>query len=114
VGANLWLEARLTWRLDRVVFADDEPTLERVRIERHDARTRVAAKVIEALFLWQRATVRAARAKPESQEAVEATLQGAEAASTLDVLTGGWFDSWRASQSSSPSSSPSSSQSTDH
>jgi hypothetical protein len=35
VGANLVLEARLTWRLDRLVYAGDEATLERVRLERH-------------------------------------------------------------------------------
>jgi hypothetical protein len=98
VGANLWLEARLTWRLDRVVFADDEPTLERVRIERHDARARLGAKVIDALFLWQRATFRAETALAGSKEAVDATLQAAEAEATLDVLTGGWFGGWRASQ----------------
>jgi hypothetical protein len=97
VGANLWLEARLTWRLDRVLFADDEPTLERVRIERHDARAHLAAKVIDALFLWQRARFRAERAAADSKEAVDAQLQAAEAEATLDVLTGGWFGRWRAS-----------------
>ena len=40
VGANLVLELRLTWRLDRLLYAGDEPTLERVRLERLDARTR--------------------------------------------------------------------------
>ena len=43
-GAKLWLEARLTWRLDRLLYADDEPTLERVRLERSDARTRIAGR----------------------------------------------------------------------
>jgi hypothetical protein len=96
VGANLWLEARLTWRLDRLMFADDEPTLERVRIERHDARARLAAKVIDALFLWQRAIFRAETATAGSKEAVDATLQATEAEATLDVLTGGWFGGWHA------------------
>jgi hypothetical protein len=102
VGANLWLEARLTWRLDRVLFADDEPTLERVRIERHDARARIAAKVIDALFLWQRASLRAEVATAGSQEALDAGLQAAEAEATLDVLTGGWFGGWQASRAAPP------------
>ena len=57
IGANLVLEVRLTWRLDRLLYAGDEPTLERVRLERQDARARVAARTLEALFAWQRATV---------------------------------------------------------
>jgi hypothetical protein len=106
VGANLWLEARLTWRLDRLIFADDEPTLERVRIERHDARARLAAKVIDALFLWQRATFRAESAVDGSKEALEASVQAAEAEATLDVLTGGWFGGWRASPASASGAPP--------
>jgi hypothetical protein len=106
VGANLWLEARLTWRLDRLLFADDEPTLERVRIERHDARARLAAKVIDALFLWQRATFREETAADGSKEAIEASVQAAEAEATLDVLTGGWFGGWRAAQPSANRSPP--------
>ena len=35
-GADLYLEARLTWRLDRLLYADDEPTLERTRLERRE------------------------------------------------------------------------------
>jgi hypothetical protein len=106
VGANLWLEARLTWRLDRVLFADDEPTLERVRIERHDARARLAAKVIDALFLWQRASFRADSAVAGTQEATDAGLQAAEAEATLDVLTGGWFGGWHASQTCASAAAP--------
>lgn len=40
LGANLALDLRLTWRLDRLLFAGDEPTFERVRLERQDARAR--------------------------------------------------------------------------
>jgi hypothetical protein len=105
-GANLGLEARLTWRLDRLLYADDEPAFERMRLERHDARARIAGRVLEALFHWQRAwlEVRAAQAasreareppnRPSRDEA-EASLRVAEAEATLDVLTGGWFSSRR-------------------
>ena len=49
IGANLVLELRLTWRLDRLVFAGDEPTLERVRLKREEARSRLATRTLEAL-----------------------------------------------------------------
>ena len=91
LGANLVLELRLTWRFDRLLYAGDEPTLERVRLERQDARSKLATRTLEALFAWQRALVAAADAKASSREAVEAELHAVEAQATLDVLTGGWF-----------------------
>ena len=93
VGANLVLELRLTWRLDRLLYAGDEPTLERVRLERQDARSRLAARTLEVLFAWQRAIVGADEAVPGSRDAIENRLRAAEAQATLDVLTAGWFSS---------------------
>jgi hypothetical protein len=95
VGANLVLELRLTWRFDRLLYAGDEPTIERVRLERQDARTRVATHVLEVLFTWQRAQVAVEEAPSGSRELVEAHLRVAEAEATLDVLTGGWFSQRR-------------------
>jgi hypothetical protein len=93
VGANLVLELRLTWRLDRLVFAGDEPTLERIRLERQDARARLATRTLEVLFAWQRAVLAAEEAIAGSRDALESRLRAAEAQATLDVLTGGWFSS---------------------
>lgn len=93
-GADMWLEGRLTWRLDRLLYADDEPTLERVRLERQDARTRVAGKVLDALFQWQRAWFSVHTATPGTREATDATLRLIEAEAGLDVMTGGWFGVW--------------------
>jgi hypothetical protein len=90
IGANLVLELRLTWRLDRLVYAGDEPTLERVRLERQEARSRMATRTLEALFAWERATVEVAEAVAGSHEELAAHLRSAEAMATLDVLTGGW------------------------
>jgi hypothetical protein len=103
VGANLVFELRLTWRFDRLLYAGDEPTIERVRLERQDARTRVATRVLEVLFTWQRAKIAVAEAPAGSRELVEAHLRVAEAVATLDVLTGGWFS---ASQSPEPGKPP--------
>jgi len=91
IGANLVLEARLTWRLDRLVYAGDEPTLERVRLERQEVRSRLGVKTLEALFAWERASLDEEDAEPGAREQREAALRTAQAASTLDVLTGGWF-----------------------
>jgi hypothetical protein len=90
-GANLWLEARLTWRLDRLLYADDEPTLERVRLEREEARARVASRTLDLLFAWERAAADARAWPAGSREANEAAVRRWEAAVALDVLTGGWF-----------------------
>ena len=106
-GANLGLEARLTWRFDRLLYADDEPSFERMRLERHDARSRIAGRVLEALFHWHRAWLevkwaqaasRDAREPPNrpSRDEVESALRVMEAEATLDVLTAGWFTSARA------------------
>jgi hypothetical protein len=94
-GARLGLEARLTWRLDRLLFADDEPSFERLRLDRQDARARVAGRTLEALFHWQRALLELRWANEGSRERVEAALRLAEAEAALDVLTDGWFGVWR-------------------
>jgi hypothetical protein len=91
VGANLVLELRLTWRFDRLIYAGDEPTLERVRLERQDARARLAQHTLEILFAWEKARVDESAAIVGSRDELDARLHVAEAQATLDVLTGGWF-----------------------
>ena len=106
-GANVGLEARLTWRFDRLLYAEDEPSFERMRLERHDARARIAGRVLEALFHWHRAWLelrwaqaasREAREPPNrpSRDETESALRVMEAEATLDVLTAGWFTASRA------------------
>lgn len=91
VGARLGLEGRLTWRLDRLLYADDEPTFERIRLDQQDARARVAGRVLEALFLWQRTLIELRYAEPGSRDEADLVLKRLEAESALDVLTNGWF-----------------------
>jgi hypothetical protein len=99
---STWLEARLAWRLDRLLFADEETTVERLRLERQEARLRVATRALEHLAKWQRAQVEARIAPAGSLEAADALLRAVEAEGALDVLTGGWFADWRASPSRGP------------
>jgi len=91
VGANLVLELRLTWRFDRLLYSGEESAIERVRLERQDARQRMATHVLEVLFAWQRAMVQAREAIVGTHEEAEAHLRIAETEATLDVLTAGWF-----------------------
>ncbi len=90
-GSSTWLEARATFRLDRLVFADDEIAVERLRISRATERTRLVAKILELLDAWQRARAAEAdpAAKPEARQ--RARLAAVTAEVSLDVLTGGWF-----------------------
>lgn len=90
-SSNTGLEARLTWRLDRLVYSEDEPSLERIRSERRDARARIASRTLEALFHWVRAEVDLERSEAGSKDELDATLRLYEAEAVLDVLTAGWF-----------------------
>ncbi len=101
-GSTTTLEARLTWRFDRLLFAGDEPTLERVRLEREEARNRIGAHVLELLFAWQRALLDVAATDAGSRAEMDATLRAYEAELSLDVLTGGWFASQPAVRSRHP------------
>jgi hypothetical protein len=101
-AANLSFEVRLTWRLDRLVYADDEPTLERVRLETQEARAHLTTRVLEVLYAWQRAELELASAQVGSREEMDALLRELEAETTLDTMTAGWFERWRARTSGNP------------
>jgi hypothetical protein len=91
IGANLVLEARLTWRLDRLVYADDEASLERLRMERQEARSRLGTRVLELLFAWQRSIIEIEATTAGGRTELDAILRRCESEVSLDVLTGGWF-----------------------
>jgi hypothetical protein len=90
-GADLLFEARATWELDRLVFADEELRVEQLRHAREAAAERVVHLVLKHLFAWQRAraALRAADLDPERVWSLEIDAFEAEAA--LDVLTDGYF-----------------------
>lgn len=97
-GTSLWLEARATWRLDRLVFADEEIALERLRRERAELQAKLTARVLELLFAWQRAVALSADQGRSPEEHRAATLAAIEAEASLDLLTGGWMTRWRAAR----------------
>jgi hypothetical protein len=96
--SELSLEARLTWHLDRLVFASEEVHIERLQHERDAAERRLIDYVLERLVQWRRGLVRAAdpNLEPDARETAE--LEAVAAAVELDVLTGGWF-SWAIGES---------------
>ncbi|HEX9297122.1 MAG TPA: hypothetical protein VF881_14865 [Polyangiaceae bacterium] len=96
-AATSWLEARLTFQLDRLLFAEDEVSLERIRIERSELRSRTSAKVLQALFEWQRAYALVQEPTLSTEEHFAAVLRELEASAILDVMTDGWFARFRAS-----------------
>ena len=94
-GASFWMEARGTWRLDRLLFADEEVALERMRQDRADARTRLTSRVLKLLFDWQRALAGADNPAASPEEKLSARLRTIEAEAEIDLLTDGWFSRWR-------------------
>jgi hypothetical protein len=94
--ANLWLEARAAFRLDRLLFAGEELGVERLRLEESEAAQRLALRVVSLLAAWQRAWLEGKAAPGGTVSALEASLASSELEASLDVVTGGWFSAWRA------------------
>ena len=88
-GNDLMLEASVTWRLNRLVFADEEIAVERLVLERERNTERLSARVIERLFAWHRALSGIPSADAKARARLE--LERIEAEVELDALTGGWF-----------------------
>jgi hypothetical protein len=88
-GNDLMLEASVTWRLNRLVFADEEIAVERLVLERERNTEKLSARVLERLFAWHRALSGIPSADAKLREKLE--LERIEAEVELDALTGGWF-----------------------
>ena len=93
-GGGRTVEGVLTWKLNRLLFVDEELSMERLRVQQVQLRSRLAGEVLRALFDWQRARLAVADPSLDDAEHLEAVLREAEATAMLDVLTGGWFSSW--------------------
>ncbi|HNS98538.1 MAG TPA: hypothetical protein PLJ27_03685 [Polyangiaceae bacterium] len=93
-GGGRTVEGVLTWRLSRLLFVDEELSMERLRVQQVQLRSRLAGEVLRALFDWQRARLALADPSLDEPEHLEAAVREVEAVATLDILTGGWFSSW--------------------
>lgn len=90
-GVGWWIDARLTWRFDRLVFDTHELAVERLRVEHAERAGKLVSKVLATLFGWQRASFKAEDPKATAEEQERAELERAEAEILMDQLTGGWF-----------------------
>jgi hypothetical protein len=95
-AASNVLEARVTFRLDRLLFADEEIVVERARLDRSEQRLRITGKVVQALFEWQKAYALLQDSTLASEDRLTALVREAESSALLDVMTGGWFGAYRA------------------
>lgn len=93
-GTTLWMEARATWRLDKLVFAEEEVAFERMRHEREEAQARLSMRVLRLMFDWQRALAHIDLPTETPEDAIVEGLKANEAAAEIDLLTDGWFSRW--------------------
>lgn len=90
-GSSTWMEARATWKLDRLVFAREEIAVERLRIGQARAVRVIEHDVLDGLARWQRARWRALDPEAPGDRRIEAELEAATLEAMLDVWTEGWF-----------------------
>lgn len=90
-GTSLWLEGRATFRLDRLLRGDDEPAIERLRLDRERQRRALEDRALEVLALWRRARAKLDDPGADDRARLMAEADVAVAEATLDVLTAGWF-----------------------
>jgi len=87
--AGYRLEATLGFRLNRLLFADEEVALERVRLQRMEARQKLVTRTLRALFTWQTAAALQRDPTVPMEKATAAALRALEAETELEVLTAG-------------------------
>ena len=97
-SVKYYVEGRASWHLDRLVFGTEEIRLERMRYNRAAAQARLRGQVLKLLFEWQRALAIAESPLLLPEENLAARLKALEAEAELDIVTGGWFTTWRTAQ----------------
>jgi hypothetical protein len=90
-GHDLWFEARLTWRLEHLVFSHDEIAIQRLKAQELETRRRLLRQVLEALLDWQRARLAQGSELLEEEQRHALELRELDALLRLDAWTDGWF-----------------------
>ncbi len=90
-GAGVVLEASATFRLDRLLFAREELTVERLRLHAGAARLKLEARVLAALLGLFRAHELGCADDPNAPAALPQVIKALELIAELDNLTAGWF-----------------------
>jgi hypothetical protein len=93
-GPSYTIEGSLTFHLERLVYSGQEARLERLRLERIEARTRITQRVIDELSRWSKATAEERDSPDGTEQHAEATARRVSAQMALDVWTAGWFSEY--------------------
>jgi len=93
-GPSYSIEGSLTFHLDRLAYSGQEARLERLRLERVEARTRITQKVIDEIARWSKATAEERDSPEGTEQHAEATARRVAAQMALDVWTAGWFSEY--------------------
>lgn len=94
-SARLWLEARTSWSLDRLLFAKEELAVSRMRRVLDEKREKRAEAVVDLLFAWQSSWFDLSDPTSTYDECRRAWLQVQQLATQLDLETQQWFSNWR-------------------
>ena len=98
-GPGLSIMGSLTFHLDKLGYSGQEARLERLRIERREARARITQRIIDEVGKWSRA-IAEEHDEPETSPAhLDATIRHQNAQMALDVWTDGWFSAFLAGRS---------------
>ncbi len=90
-GPSGLIEGSLIFHFDKIGYSGQEARLERLRLERIEARSRITQRVIDEISRWSKATAEE-RDTPEGTDArADATARRVSAQMALDVWTAGWF-----------------------
>lgn len=90
-GSSVWIEGRATFRLERLVFADEEVALEKMRSERRKLEREIADDVLKSFAAWQRASGALATPDIDDETRAKLDIERVVEETRLDVLTNGWF-----------------------
>jgi hypothetical protein len=93
-GPSFVIEGSLTFHLDRLAYSGQESRLERLRLERVEARMRVTQKVIDDIARWSKATAEERDSPEGTEQHADATARRIAAQMALDVWTAGWFSEY--------------------
>ncbi len=91
-GRDSLAEARLTFRLDRLVLGDGESALERQRLQLESDRFERVEEALEVFAAWRLATARSSDPSLSPDEILESTVEAEAALARLHLLTSGWFE----------------------
>ncbi|HEY1956095.1 MAG TPA: hypothetical protein VGH28_10785 [Polyangiaceae bacterium] len=90
-GPSYEVDGTLVFHLERLAYSGQEARLERLRLERIQARERVTQRVIEEIARWSKATAEEHDSPDGTELHADATARRVSAQMALDVWTDGWF-----------------------